>query len=640
MELVRAEIRQVRSIKRMTVPFEEDDCIVLLGINESGKSSILRALSFLSPLTKAVPDDLRQIRHDEPAPETSSVEFVFRLSESDTSALGPAFSERTRGIAGTLRLRRGDELLDIEAFAKRYAQTLPFTVDVATNGRRMQYWARADKDELALEGEWLVPSPRCPPAQQVNLQGVGSVPLQSLPFIEKSARGQDMPEKFLSTATAGQVEELFWSVILQVAEQNLPECIPWSFTEDSVLPASVSFEDFIKAPGTFPVLTNMFELAGYPDVAAAVQDWRRRSNGMRTLLNRVGSMVSKELQALWTDKNVSVFLSENGTKLECAIQDAHGGVFNFKRRSDGFRRFASFMLMVSTRARAGKLDGAVLLYDEPDASLHPEAARQLRKELLSLSQRCKVAYSTHSIFMVDPSNVGRHHFVTRTHEETSIVRARPGNIRDEEVLYQAVGHTIFAELSETNILVEGYRDRRLLEVALEAPAAEAHARALASIGRCHARGVKNIPAVTAMLDLIRRSYFILTDSDPVAVQYQGNHKGPGEWRTYAELVGDTAVLTAEDFVRAEKVALAASIAARDAPELAALAPLVLKEDLPILRQLDQALGSNGVEKERRKVLLNAVKEQIFTDLTPDGLRPNALLLVERLAAAVARLEGP
>src|SRR5688572_21104021 len=36
---------------------------------------------------------------------------------------------------------------------------------------------------------------------------------------------------------------------------------------------------------------------------------------------------------------------------------------------------------------AGTLDGALLLYDEPDTSLHPSGARQLRDELLRLSRK-------------------------------------------------------------------------------------------------------------------------------------------------------------------------------------------------------------------------------------------------------------
>lgn len=630
MELLRAKVNQFRSIREMTIPFDES-CIILLGINETGKSNILRALALLSRATTVTPDDLRQVRHDEPEPTRASVQFVFRPSESVVRSVVEAFANRTRGIAATLRLKDGDEILDIDAFMRRFAETLPYTVSVPTGTRALQHWAI--DTHLELVGNWLSPTDGCPPNHQIQLEGVGGVPLHSVPFIEAEKRMDGIPDSFLRPTKAADVEKLFITTILQVAEAHLPECIAWSFAKDSALPASVSLDEFMRDPSSTPTLKNMFELANCGDVARAVQVARTRANGMRTLLDRVSAVASKELRSLWTDQAVSIALSENGPKIDCAIQDTHG-VYDFARRSDGFRRFASFMLMVSARARAGKLDGAILLYDEPDTSLHPAAARQLRKELLRLSERCKIVFSTHSTFMVDAENVGRHYLVTKSNEETHIERAKPGNIRDEEVLYQAIGTTIFAELREMNILLEGYRDRRLLEVALEAPGAEKYAKALSVVGRCHTRGVKGVSPVTAMLDLIHRSYFILTDSDPVALQYQAKHQGPGTWMTYAELVGDSSILTAEDFISIDRVVVAVTAVIPDFPELAGAADVTLDENAPVLRQLEQVLNQARTEKARRSDALNAVKEGIFDGITHAHLRPSTMKLLERLTATL------
>lgn len=632
MELLRATIRQFRSIKELTLPLDDENCIILLGINETGKSNILRALALLSKTETATPDDLRQVRHDEPEIERADVEFNFQTSNDDIAAFVKAFHERTRGLAGDLRLQAGGEALDFESFARRFAARLPYTVDVIRNSRRQQIWSY--QTTFTLEEGWLVPSEKCPTGHQVTVPGVGGVQMRSLPIIHTSKRGADMPDEFIRAATAKEVEALFMNVIITTAEARLPECIAWSFSKDSVLPPSTQLNDFIQNPAAFPVLKNMFELADIDDIAGAFRAARTRTNGVRALLDRVGKRVSVELQQLWTDKAVSVVLTENGPSLESAIQDVHG-VFDFQRRSDGFRRFASFMFMVSARARAGKLENAILLYDEPDASLHPAAARQLRRELLRLSERCKVVYSTHSIFMVDADNVGRHYLVKRTNEETAIERAQPSNIVDEEVLYQAVGHSIFADLKPMNLLLEGYFDRRLLEVALKAPGAESHATALAKIGRCHTRGVKNVGWIASMLDLKERSYFILTDNDPVALQHRGEYSGPAPWRTYAELVGDKSLLTAEDLVKPDVVLAAMGEAATKFEELKGSIPAALSEDIPVIRQLEEAVRLAKTTKERGKGFTRAVKDVIFERLTPTDLRPSALKLVEALAAAIS-----
>ena len=38
-----------------------------------------------------------------------------------------------------------------------------------------------------------------------------------------------------------------------------------------------------------------------------------------------------------------------------------------------------------------------------------------------------------------------------------------------------------------------------------------------------------------------------------ALERREDYSGPGEWATYAELVGDTNILTAEDFVRTDAI---------------------------------------------------------------------------------------
>ena len=58
MKLSRVEIKNFRSIKKVDVHFDPT-CRILVGINESGKSNILRALSLLDPLQPVDAADIR-----------------------------------------------------------------------------------------------------------------------------------------------------------------------------------------------------------------------------------------------------------------------------------------------------------------------------------------------------------------------------------------------------------------------------------------------------------------------------------------------------------------------------------------------------------------------------------------------------
>lgn len=606
--------------------------MVLLGINETGKTNILRALGLLSRGVKATPDDLRLVRPDEPHPQRHEVAFTFALGDADFEATVATFREQTHGIANSLALRHGDDVLDVVSFGRRFASRLTYVVDVATNARGIQRPERG-ADELVLETEWLTPGPDCPASHVVTIRSARGLVLRNVPIFRATDRTDATPMEFLRRATAEHVEELFWRAIIATAEARLAECIGWSFAKDSAIPATVVLENFINNPASAPALRNMFELAAFPDPAATIRSWRTRTNGMRMLLDRISKIVSAELQKLWTDKAVSIVLLENGPHLECAVRDVHG-IFDFEKRSDGFRRFAGFMLMVSARALAGGLEGALLLYDEPDASLHPAAARQLRDELLRLSERCKVVYSTHSIFMVDVGNVGRHYFVTRVNEETRIERARPGNVRDEEVLYNAIGHSVFADLREKNLVIEGWCDRRLIEEALKDHRADPHDReVVARLGLVNAGGVKNVAAVTPLLEGGGRSYAIVTDGDPPATEARGRYADPGKWTTYSELLQDAAVVTAEDFVNVEKLRAAIGAVTTEFPELESVATAPICDDAPVMRQLERGLGPQKLSRERRQAIFRALKSTIFVDLAPTDLRERATTLVARLAAA-------
>jgi predicted ATP-dependent endonuclease of OLD family len=89
----------------------DPSCLVLLGVNETGKSNILRALSLLNPNVAISPDDVRQIGSAEDPPRESSVEFFFPLSDEEKSELAVASYQRVLGPTSALIARvNGTEL--------------------------------------------------------------------------------------------------------------------------------------------------------------------------------------------------------------------------------------------------------------------------------------------------------------------------------------------------------------------------------------------------------------------------------------------------------------------------------------------------------------------------------------------------
>ena len=81
MRLHSVEISNYRSIKSLTIEFS-DNCLILVGVNESGKSNILKALSLLGD-SIPLDGDVRIPQVDDDPNEESIVDFVFEIEALD-----------------------------------------------------------------------------------------------------------------------------------------------------------------------------------------------------------------------------------------------------------------------------------------------------------------------------------------------------------------------------------------------------------------------------------------------------------------------------------------------------------------------------------------------------------------------------
>lgn len=116
MFLREVRIQNFRSIRSQTLSFNKDNrCRILVGINESGKSNILRALSMLSPDVEPLKEDVREPSPEEGAVKESFIRFVFELDSEEASKVYHQVSLRmlTKAVDPDLFVRnRGDETLN------------------------------------------------------------------------------------------------------------------------------------------------------------------------------------------------------------------------------------------------------------------------------------------------------------------------------------------------------------------------------------------------------------------------------------------------------------------------------------------------------------------------------------------------
>jgi hypothetical protein len=239
--------------------------------------------------------------------------------------------------------------------------------------------------------------------------------------------------------------------------------------------------------------------------------------------------------------------------------------------------------------------------------------------------------------MIDRDNLGRHLIVKKGNEITNLTEASESNITDEEVIYNAVGYSIFEELNSKNIVFEGWRDKKLFKVAMDKlPKNYSKLKKnFEKVGLCHAQGVKDIGRVTLMLDLASRKWVILSDSDKPAREHKRSYEGDGPWHCY-DLLANCKAVTGEDFVK--QVAFEPLLKKLNDrfPSLPRISATSLVNDGKI-SQIRRHLAKNGISQDLIESAVKDLKEELFRSLDQKHIEARYYDLLVALAAELAKL---
>ena len=626
MKLNRVEIKNFRSIKDITVNFEPA-CRVLVGINESGKSNILNALAFLGEDYKPVKkDDLREALPDEDPITESLVRFVFRFEKAESDELLETISAKIAADIKNPEIASTTKSLTLKEFCEALHEGL-YKADILKETKSFSYWSIDSKYKL-LAG-WKKPTSACPADFSVDLKGQ-NYQLSKYKLI-RVADFTNIPPEYLEDAKISDLATLSGEAITKITEENLPDTLFWEYDEDNLLPSAVKIDAFSADPDTCVPLKNMFTLAGITEISTSIASAKARGNNQfQNYLDGIAKKTTTHFRTVWKEyKNIEFSLRLNADQIEPGVKEKN--TLDFSKRSDGFKRFVTFLLMISVNVKTDELTDTLLLIDEPEISLHPSGARYLREELIKISKTNYVVYSTHSIFMIDSGDISRHYIVKKKDEITTIESAKDSNIADEEVLYNALGHSVFAVLKEKNLIFEGWNDKYLFSVALQG-ATTTLKNKYRDFGICHAKGVGTIKTITPMIELAQRECLIISDSDKPAKDQQKiykQEKGFGEWKNYQDIDASIVAITGEDFVKNDfitkqvKVILTGStMPVFDQTTLA---------DKNKLASISKWLTDNGMTADQAKDTLTKIKNSIFENLKSQNLEDDYTKLLNGIS---------
>lgn len=297
-------------------------------------------------------------------------------------------------------------------------------------------------------------------------------------------------------------------------------------------------------------------------------------------------------------------------------------IYSLSRRSDGFKRFITFLLMISAKVKADYLSNTIILIDEPDIGLHPTGVQFLRKELEKISKNNVLVVSSHSIFMIDKERIDRHLIVKKEDEITNVTIGSVSDILDEEVLYRALGFSFVDLLKRKNIVFEGWRDKHAFQRWLRSASVSSATKSeWKDIGMMHALGAKDVARVSSLLEGFGREYFILTDSDKPSLDWKKRFEGDGKWLTYHDLGFDDKE-TIEDFIDSSYINKMISKVLQNEQ---INADESFQDCATFNAKIKHLRTTMSLSKDDSSRLGNLIKNQIFQDMPPKFIDLNSLV---------------
>lgn len=396
MKLKSIEIHNFRSLRTLKINIEEikkSFTYCLLGINESGKSNILKAIDFYDSQTINFPNDF----YDNSKPV--SVEFFYELD---------------------------DETLKI--VLKEINEKYPIPDDVL---KKIKINTVKIKRESYIDG---------------SIDIINTLD-KDLIFANYTFRDNSIQNKMLEVEETFSFNNFLNTEINEVFWKYSHKIISWRSTPEYLILDSIDLLKFGENPQEVSVpLLNCFKLIGIEEDKIKEQVNRLNTpNVIHNLQSKLGETVTKHIKNVWPEHPVSIRFQIDNQKITFLVEDDNvsHNVKTIEQRSDGFKQFISFLLTLSIENANKELEDTILLIDEPEVHLHPPAQINLLKELVKITSTNNnniVFFATHSNYMIDKVNLHRSYIVEKiNNEQTEIKKSVEKSTTYSEVNFEVFG---------------------------------------------------------------------------------------------------------------------------------------------------------------------------------------------------------
>jgi predicted ATP-dependent endonuclease of OLD family len=398
------------------------DLAAFVGRNESGKTTILQALTLLNKNEIVSDLDLCDEMNEELKNKINLAEGDFDLNQHESSIIKKRFpnlpeikkiklfrtnqDQKVQYEFEDVEFGESDsgELNSWENFSK---QIIGF-LDTIPNHLRIQV-DTTFFDEIVPKNQEAFDSGMAEFSNQFHV-----IAVQEPQVIEEWEKIYEKPENQFSNLLSGESQR----VALQnfIASELHPRFVYFSDykkiygninlneylkEENREKTESIEFiEEFDKAE----TVRNLFYLAEL-DLRELDEVKNSPSKSIK-LLNAASNRLTSKLNPAWKGDPIHVDLRYNpGNIMSVVISDVHrdGTVTNtglLNRRAEGFKWTFSFIVNFAAETQRAELKEAILLLDEPARNLHPTQQMGISDLLRNLAGSNQVLYATHSPFMI------------------------------------------------------------------------------------------------------------------------------------------------------------------------------------------------------------------------------------------------
>ena len=272
------------------------------------------------------------------------------------------------------------------------------------------------------------------------------LPINVCAIFDPIKKGEsDSPKRFLVEPSIHGFEQLDEPRKMELSEaltehfkQKHFRATLWKPEKEYIISKSIDLNEFANTPTKFIPLRNCFKMAKLKPKNMLELTDAEESDVERKLEN----VVAKYIKKAWPSHPVRIKFRISDGKLTFLVEDEefNSGSKTMEQRSDGFRWFVSFLLTVASDHSTDLQDRPLLLLDEPDLHLHPQAQADLLRELIRITQgfnsKSVLFFATHSNHMIDKEHIERCYKFFKPFGVTDIERADSGPLNSHaEVNY-------------------------------------------------------------------------------------------------------------------------------------------------------------------------------------------------------------